>query len=330
LIRDDPSIIVTKEQILATCLKPNKSSILYLLVLLYSAIYPLFYSIWLFLTKSWQHSMNLTDSNSALAEICISYLWLDIVKEHPSFLEYSADHYRMSGKKCQAGLAAMTRALCRLPERRKQLTELHNENDEIPINGSPLCLASALGIGRAVELFLPKQDSIGVDPENEVDSKDEDGLTPLSWAACNGHEAVVKLLLKTDKVDVDSKDEYGHTPLLYAAANGHEAVVKLLLGKRDSTKSKDKFGQTPLSHAAKNEHEAGVKLLLDEGADTESKDDSGRTPLSWAVKWKVHEAVVQLLLDKGRRHRVERRLWPDDAVVCRRERARGCGQAATR
>ena len=51
-----------------------------------------------------------------------------------------------------------------------------------------------------------------------------------------GHEAVVKLLLATGKVDVDSKDtEYDQTPLSWAAAGGHEAVVKLLLdtGKVD-------------------------------------------------------------------------------------------------
>ena len=53
--------------------------------------------------------------------------------------------------------------------------------------------------------------------------------TPLSWAAEQGHEAVVKLLLETDKVKVDSKDKNGQTPLLRAARRGHEAVVKLLL-----------------------------------------------------------------------------------------------------
>jgi len=59
-------------------------------------------------------------------------------------------------------------------------------------------------------------------------SKDDNRQTPLSWAARMGHEAVVKLLLATGKVDVNSKeDDNGRTPLPWAAENGHEAVVKL-------------------------------------------------------------------------------------------------------
>jgi ankyrin repeat protein len=58
-------------------------------------------------------------------------------------------------------------------------------------------LASALGLERAVKLFLPEQDLINVNPLNEVDFQNKsDGRTPLSWAAKNGHEAVVKLLLE--------------------------------------------------------------------------------------------------------------------------------------
>jgi ankyrin repeat protein len=62
-----------------------------------------------------------------------------------------------------------------------------------------------------------------------VDFKDSShGRTPLSWAAGSGHEAVVKVLLATEKVDVGSKDDYGQTPLSLAAGNGHKTVVKLL------------------------------------------------------------------------------------------------------
>jgi len=42
---------------------------------------------------------------------------------------------------------------------------------------------------------------------------------------------VVKLLLAENSVDPDFKDNNGRTPLSYAASNGQEAVVKLLLEK---------------------------------------------------------------------------------------------------
>ena len=62
----------------------------------------------------------------------------------------------------------------------------------------------------------------------DVDPKDNDGRTPLWWAAGYGSEAVVKLLLETGKADVDSKDNDGRTPLSWAARHGRKAVVKLL------------------------------------------------------------------------------------------------------
>ena len=62
----------------------------------------------------------------------------------------------------------------------------------------------------------------------EVNTKDEDGHTLLSYAAKEGHEAVVKLRVARNDVDVNSKSEDGRSPLSYAAENGHEAVMKLL------------------------------------------------------------------------------------------------------
>ena len=51
---------------------------------------------------------------------------------------------------------------------------------------------------------------------------------PLAWAADSGHQAVVQLLLATDGVDVDPKDADGRTLLSFGVENGQETVVKLL------------------------------------------------------------------------------------------------------
>jgi ankyrin repeat protein len=129
----------------------------------------------------------------------------------------------------------------------------------------------------------------------EVNSVDQDDRTPLSYVAENGNEAVVKLLLETEQVEVDGG--YDRTPLSFAAGNGHEAVVKLLLktGKAD-VDSKDNESRTPLSHAAENGNETIVKLLLEGKADVDSKDNESRTPLSHAAENR-NETVVKLLLE---------------------------------
>jgi ankyrin repeat protein len=135
----------------------------------------------------------------------------------------------------------------------------------------------------------------------DVDAKDYIGRTPLSLAAGNGHEAVVKMLVDTGKVDVDAKDEGGRTPLWWAARNGHEAVVKMLLdtGKVD-VDAKNESGRTPLWWAAMKGHEAVVKMLVDTGkVDVDAKDETGQTPLSLAAG-NGHEAVVNMLLDTGK------------------------------
>ncbi|KAL4782158.1 hypothetical protein BJX76DRAFT_369374 [Aspergillus varians] len=83
--------------------------------------------------------------------------------------------------------------------------------------------ASYMGLAEVVNKLLPSH-------EGEVGLPDSFGLTPLSWAARRGHEAVavVKLLLDTGKVDVDLKDQDDRTPLLWATLNGNHAVVTLL------------------------------------------------------------------------------------------------------
>jgi Ankyrin repeats (3 copies) len=102
-----------------------------------------------------------------------------------------------------------------------------NSSQNVPRHITGLHLAAYFGVELAVNDLL---DSLS------KDLKDSYGRTPLSWAAENGHEATVKLLLEA-KADIESKDSYyGRTPLSWAAENGHEAIVKLLLeiGKIDT------------------------------------------------------------------------------------------------
>ena len=64
--------------------------------------------------------------------------------------------------------------------------------------------------------------------EVSPDKPDNDGRTPLSYAAGNGYAGVVEILLQRDDVDPSKLDEYGQTPLRLATPHGHTAVMALL------------------------------------------------------------------------------------------------------
>jgi len=44
----------------------------------------------------------------------------------------------------------------------------------------------------------------------------------------------VKLLLERNDINPNKTDEYDHTSLWWAAEEGHEGIVKLLLGRDDA------------------------------------------------------------------------------------------------
>jgi ankyrin repeat protein len=107
-----------------------------------------------------------------------------------------------------------------------------------------------------------------------------------------GHEAVIKLLLETGKIDLELKDRNGRTPLSCAVERGSVAIVQLLLAEGAKT------GVALLTSAVEKGHEAVIKLLLETGKiDLELKDGNGRTPLSCAME-RGSVAIVQLLLTK--------------------------------
>ena len=66
-----------------------------------------------------------------------------------------------------------------------------------------------------------------VDQGADLEAKWSD-RTPLLWAAREGYEDVVELLLDCG-ADLEAKDELGWTPLSHTAENGQAVIVKLLL-----------------------------------------------------------------------------------------------------
>lgn len=77
-------------------------------------------------------------------------------------------------------------------------------------------------------LGLAKETLTLLSRKNDPNARDSLGRTPLSWAAENGHQETIKILLADEEVALDPGDSRGMTPLLLAVNNGREVAVKLL------------------------------------------------------------------------------------------------------
>jgi ankyrin repeat protein len=92
----------------------------------------------------------------------------------------------------------------------------------------------------------------------DVHAKEEDGLTPLHWAADS--KAMVEFLL-VHGADVNAKDEDGRTPLYWAAMAGDKDLAELLLAHKAEVNARDSQSWMPLYMAAQNKRKAVAELL---------------------------------------------------------------------
>ena len=126
---------------------------------------------------------------------------------------------------------------------------------------------------------------------------DKYGRTPLVYAVWNGHEAVVKRLLRAGAC-IDLADDIGGTALSYALCSGHDGLLKLLFKKGTKADLEDDTITALLFSAVKKDYEAVVKLLLETSkVNPDILDVNGRTPLSCAIEG-GSVAIVQHLLAK--------------------------------
>ncbi|EHK26130.1 uncharacterized protein TRIVIDRAFT_112497, partial [Trichoderma virens Gv29-8] len=262
------------------------------------------------------------EAESAITRTCVTYLLLDDFRTGPCqtdcvsmfwpcaescayrerlrlfpLYQYAANHWGKHARKCskldeevmkflnsKANLEASTQALmrrwpaCLYADVPKSVTGLH--------------LASYFGISEAVNAIFQ--------PGLSADVRDSHAATPLQYAAMNGHENIVKILLATGQVDPDSCDKSGRTPISYAAKNGHEGVVKLMLetGKINHDFSGE-YGGKLLLDAVENGHKDVAKLLLAAGkVSPHYEDEYGETPFLCAIRT-GHTNIIRLFLTKS-------------------------------
>ena len=140
-----------------------------------------------------------------------------------------------------------------------------------------------------------------------ADSEDSTGRTPLWWAARQGHEAVVDLLLSQNHVNVNNRGRsccssmWDYTPLGIAVATGRDKTSELLI-KHEDVNIDLACGdfQSPLHDAANKGHSTIRELLLTRREiDVNSRNYRNRTPLIVAAGLGREVIVEQLLKHKN-------------------------------
>lgn len=138
-------------------------------------------------------------------------------------------------------------------------------------------------------------------PSDYVNHPDQLGLTPLIWAAREGHTDVVVQLLQAG-AKANHQDRSGQTALACAAFKGHAGVVDILLLEKYTTQTVinllDREGKNALCLASIQGHLQIVRLLAKRKAAQDMRCSFGRTPLFWAVL-KEHQDVVEFLISAG-------------------------------
>ncbi|KAI8063892.1 ankyrin repeat-containing domain protein [Gongronella butleri] len=128
---------------------------------------------------------------------------------------------------------------------------------------------------------------------------DANGYNALHLAVHSRHALLVMYLLMCDsKLDVDARDREQHTALMWAAYNGDDTCVDILLKHGADVHATDAAHLTSLHWAVAKGNVGCMRLLLARGARVDHIDDHGRSVLDLVddmkmrKKWKqaVHQA----------------------------------------
>ncbi|XP_051028409.1 ankyrin repeat family A protein 2 isoform X2 [Acomys russatus] len=156
----------------------------------------------------------------------------------------------------------------------KQSTTLTNKHRGNEVSTTPL-LANSL----SVHQLAAQGEMLYLATRIE---QDEEGFTPLMWAAAHGQIAVVEFLLQNG-ADPQLLGKGRESALSLACSKGYTDIVKMLLDCAVDVNEYDWNGGTPLLYAVHGNHVKCVKMLLENGADPTIETDSGYNSMDLAV-----------------------------------------------
>ncbi|KAK3947171.1 hypothetical protein QBC32DRAFT_355184 [Pseudoneurospora amorphoporcata] len=137
-----------------------------------------------------------------------------------------------------------------------------------------------------------------IDKGAEINKKGGESVaTPLQWAAQRCHYYTVHLLLQhgADPLITDSQ---GYNTLHISTFNGNVLLIVLLLHQGIPVDVEDAYGHTALMWSAYKGFPACVDVFLRWGASVHAKDEQGFTALHWALV-KGSPGCIQKLIEYG-------------------------------
>lgn len=130
-------------------------------------------------------------------------------------------------------------------------------------------------------------------------ARDKGSNTSLHVAAIFGHYTVVDLLLEAG-ADPGASNFEGAMPIGEAAIAGHVSVVaRLLAAHGDAVLAPGGIGEIAFKFAAMGDSVAVIAFLLDKGVDVNARTYDGRTRLHDSAEDECEGDMAKLLLEKG-------------------------------
>eukprot|EP01133_Synstelium_polycarpum_P007876 gene7876-9246_t len=114
-------------------------------------------------------------------------------------------------------------------------------------------------------------------------------------AAKRGEEDSLEafILDKENKVNINAKDSIGQTALHWACRNGHDGIVRILIKYRANLNILDPQNETPIHKAAWKNHVDTIRPLVETGKiDLTIKNKDGNTPLQMAKDENARRLLV--------------------------------------